>query len=130
MKYPLLVLIFILLFSKAHCQEKNYPDSSCLKVMDEIKENWKIDSVGKTGFRLANYKRFQECKINFLPPDVLLNIIGKCNEVWRTEEATIYLFYVSQKLLLSKKTQYTYLSFRVTSPTNAVIKIGEGIIER
>jgi hypothetical protein len=127
-----LVFSTLLLLSNSFLQAQvnQYHDSSCLKVIQQIKSGWKLDSLGTTGFRLANAQKLIECKPGYLYPDVLLSSIGKPNEVWRTDEETSYIFYFARKSLLSGLTIYSYIRFKVTGPGNYVVQVEKGEIER
>src|SRR6476469_4375270 len=92
-------ILFLLSSSFLQAQVNQYPDSSCFKVIQQIKNGWKLDSLGTTGFRLANFQKFMDCKLGYLYPDYLLNAIGRSNEVWRTDTETSYIFYISKKPL-------------------------------
>jgi len=102
----------------------------CRAVLHEISNEWRNDSLGANGFRLAQAQRLSICDSSILYPDFLLNIIGASNEVWTTESETWYIYYLSGKILLSGQKRIEYINFIVTGPKNYVVEISRGQIVR
>ena len=123
--------LILLSFSSAHTQPEGfYPDSSCLKIVQELKKNWRLDSMGNNGYRLANYKKFLICNPDYLYPDYLLNAIGMPNETWSTATESNYIYYYTTKAFPNGFTRINYICFKVTSPRNYVVEIDIGEIKR
>ena len=107
---------------------------SCLQVANEVAYYWKLDSLASNGFRLYTVEKFINCKIGIVYADLLLNILGKPNETWKTNKGTEYIYYYhdSKKMPRNYKgpASCRFIAFKFENNENKLSAISEGDIDR
>ena len=127
----------VLIFICCTCySQKNKPDSclSCIEVVKELSYYWKLDSLASNGFRRYTFHKFLNCKLTPIYPDVLLNKLGKPNEIRKTNQGVEYLYYYFDIKKMPKNYNAPaacwYINFKFENDQNILSAIEEGDIDR
>jgi hypothetical protein len=136
MKFPLSFVLIMIFACKGSYSQKLDMDTTqnCLDVIKEVSYYWKLDSLANNGFRLSTHEKFLECKPDKIYADVLLNTLGKPNEIRKTNKGTEYLYYYfdikSMPKDYSGPSACWYLSFKFENEENFLSSIEKGDIDR
>lgn len=135
MKLLFCLVIMMCIYTSAHCQKEKVDSSlSCLQVAGELSYYWKLDSIANNGFRRYTYNRFLNCKLDKIYADVLLNKLGRPNEIRKTNKGTEYLYYYFDIKAMPKNYNAPkacfYISFKFENEGNYLSSIDEGDIDR
>jgi len=131
MKAFLFTSIFWISATVAFGQNKSSANvSDCVTLMKRISENWKQDSTGNNGFRRDNMKHLLSCKQQGLTKDILLQNLGKPNQIRDTNKGKQVLYYYYDFRTLPKGKDgplgYAYIVFTVPDGQEYVSNIDEG----
>jgi hypothetical protein len=131
LSYTIILVLFY------NCSSKTLPDQqkllrrhNCDSMFSSISKQWRLDSLGKRGFRKKHVEMISSCLKMPIYPDYLLNKLGKANKVWSTDLETVYVYYLMEMQFLNARTQIKYIAFRVKSPENYTVKIDIGEISQ
>jgi len=61
--------------------------------MKQLSKEWQLDSTGNNGFRSENSKMFLKCDTQKIDSAKVFHLLGKPNEIRRTNKAVEYLYY-------------------------------------
>jgi len=135
MKSPLLLFIALCVCSIAYSQPKTVDTScSCSKAISQVSYYWKLDSLANNGFRLYAYKGLLNCKIDKVYRALLLEKLGKPNELRKTNKGTEYVYYYFDIKTMPKDYDAPlacwYISFKFDEYEKYLQSVEEGDIDR
>lgn len=115
-------------------QAKKDTSQSCLQIANELSYYWRLDSMANNGFRRYTYSKFLDCKTDKIYADVLLNKLGKPNQVRKTNKGTEYIYYYFDIKAMPKGYNAPmacfYISFKFEDSRNYLSSVEEGDIDR
>ena len=123
------VILLCLTDLAAMAQQEPGLREPCDSLLSNLKQGWRTDSLGKTGFRKTNAIKLSICKKNKLYIDYLFNMIGRSNEQWTIGEDDVYVYYLSQRIKDSH-IRIEYVGFYRVGSNDYMNRIVFGVIER
>lgn len=124
------VILLCLADLAAMAQQERGHREPCDSLLSNLKQGWRTDSLGKTGFRKTNAFKLTICKKNNFYIDYLFNMIGRSNEQWKIGEDDVYVYYLSQRILLDSHIRIEYVGFYRVGSNDFMNRIVFGVIER
>jgi hypothetical protein len=128
-------LIVFFSVSKNIYSQKSIPDTSntCSNVMSIVSYYWKLDSLANNGFRLYAYKDLVNSKIDKVYRALLLEKLGKPNQIKRTNHGTEYIYYYYDSKKMPKEFggpfECGYISFKFGEYDKYLSSIDEGVFD-
>ncbi|MDB5253930.1 MAG: hypothetical protein JWP27_3099 [Flaviaesturariibacter sp.] len=116
------VLLLIVCITKVTHAQVAKKDTliSTSKVINQLSDYWKFDSLAVTGDRLFTYKQLLTSKLDQVSKDFLVEKLGKPNQLRNTTYGTEYVYYIFDIKALQKKImtlrQHVGISHFILSP--------------
>ena len=111
-------------------KQSSSKSNDCVELIKGISSDWKLDSTGNGGFRRENIKYLLTCNTQNLTNLLLLQELGKPNQIRETNKGKQFLYYYYDFRTLPKGIDgpvgYAYVVFTVPNEQRFVSSIEEG----
>jgi hypothetical protein len=131
MRQSILLCLFLACatFGFGQKQTSSKPND-CLGLLNRLSSDWKLDSTGNGGFRRENIKFLLGCNLQNLTNKLLLQNLGKPNQIRDTNKGKQLLYYYYDFRTLPNEKDgpvgYAYVVFTVPNGQSFVSSIEEG----
>lgn len=90
-----LIILLTLIVNNSFAQKAQlkYSDT-CSKLITQVAQKWRLDSLGKQNFRKRFVQKFIKSKIDHVTNSQVWDNLGSPSEIWKESDKVSYIYYV------------------------------------
>ena len=119
-------ILFILSVNSSYGQKNQFQYSNvCSKLIIQVGQQWRLDSVGKQNIRKKFVQKFIKAKIDRVTSSQIWKNLGSPCEIWKESDKTSYVYYFFYGKRYGSKFYAEYLVFTFDIDNSLLISISQ-----
>ncbi|MBL7929523.1 MAG: hypothetical protein JNL47_08675 [Bacteroidia bacterium] len=127
-----IILILLIAASNSLFAQKGKINYSryCSKLIAQVSNEWRMDSLGKNNFRSKFVQRFMKARIDSVSISQVRNNLGPPNNTWVEPGKIMYVYYFFSMKHNAGWLYAEYLVFTFNTETSLLLSISQGDNDR
>ena len=122
----LILVLLILNVNSSYVQKDQIKYSNiCSKLIEQVGQKWRLDSVGKQNIRKKFVQKFTKAKIDRVSSSQIWKNLGSPCEIWKESDKTSYVYYFFYGKRYGIKFYAEYLVFTFDIDKDLLISISQ-----